>query len=216
MRCRGGASVGLPRSFLMVHRSLSLFAGPLTALAFLGATLGSSTAQSAKEKTEPCTACHGEDGNARIENTPSLAGQPAQYLLIQLILFRDKQRVAEAMTPFVEQLTDEDVQELAAYFSEQKPLPDPDLAPADAALGAQGRKIADANHCGQCHLPSFTGREQMARLAGQREDYLLKALNDFKAGLRPGLDGTMAEAVYNLAEPDFKALAHFLAHQPVE
>jgi cytochrome c553 len=197
----------------MVQRTLSSFAGTVAALALLGAMLGDATAQSAKEKAEPCIACHGEGGNSQIDNVPSLAGQPAKYLLIQLILFRDKQRVVETMTPFAEKLTDEDVQDLAAYFAEQKLLPDPELSPAEPALIAQGQKLADAHHCSQCHLPNFAGREQMARLAGQREDYLLNALNDFKAGERPGLDGTMAEAVYNLKEDDFKVLAHFLAHR---
>jgi cytochrome c553 len=162
-----------------------------------------------KAKSEPCAACHGEDGNSQIENVPSLAAQPPYYLLLQLVLFRDKQRINEAMLPFVEKLTDADLEDLAAYFSAQQLAPEP--APADQTLAAKGKQIADGAHCGQCHLPTYAGREQMARLAGQREDYLLKALTDFKKAERSGLDGTMTEALYNLNEAEFPALAHYLS-----
>ena len=104
---------------------------------------------------------------------------------------------------------DADAEDLAAYFAAQEPKPAP--GPEDPALMAAGRRLAEGNHCGQCHLPDFRGREQMARLAGQREEYLLKALQDFKAARRSGFDGTMTEAVYNLSDADLPALAHYLA-----
>ena len=187
---------------------------PGAALAALLLTIGLAVPAGAAEpaKAEPCGACHGADGNSATEGIPSLAGQPAYYLLMQLVLQRDKQRVVEAMLPFVENMTDADAEALAAHFAAQELKPQP--GPADPALMETGKRLAEANHCGQCHLPDFRGREQMARLAGQREEYLLKALQDFKAGRRAGFDGTMTEAVYNLAETDLPALAHYLARQP--
>jgi cytochrome c553 len=189
-------------------------AAGLLALAFavFGSVAPSSMAADAeagRAKAEPCAGCHGEDGTSRLEAVPSLAGQPSSYLTLQLALFRDKQRVVEAMMPFVEKLSDEDVEDLAAFFSGQRL--DPERGAADPAKLAEGKRLAEANHCGQCHLPDFSGREQMPRLAGQREDYLAKALADYKAGSRPGLDGTMTEVVYPLTDGDIAALAHYLA-----
>jgi cytochrome c553 len=215
MRTCGGAHPAPPPHDRMVQLHRSLVVAALAAVV-LGPSTLSAAAQSVQEKAEPCLACHGEGGNSRLENVPSLAGQPRQYLLIQLMLFRDKQRVLETMTPFAEKLSDEDIQDLAGYFAERKLTPDPEATPADAARMAEGQRLAEVHHCAQCHLPSFAGREQMARLAGQREDYLLKALGDFRAGARPGLDGTMAEAVYNLSEAELKVLAHLLAHQRLD
>src|SRR5260221_12521696 len=106
----------------MVQRTPSSLAGTMVALALFGATLAGAAAQPAKEKAEPCIACHGENGNSQIENVPSLAGQPAKYLLIQLILFRDNQHLVEAMTPFADNLTHQDVQEPAAHFADPKPV----------------------------------------------------------------------------------------------
>ncbi|MGC2517760.1 MAG: c-type cytochrome [Burkholderiales bacterium] len=70
-------------------------------------------------------------------------------------------------------------------------------------------------HCTVCHNPDFSGREQMPRLANQREDYLLKAMRDYKSGARIGYGGaSMSEELSGLDDADLAALAHFLAHLP--
>ena len=67
--------------------------------------------------------------------------------------------------------------------------------------------------CGTCHLPDYRGREQMPRLAGQREDYLIKALRDYKSGVRAGGgQAAMAEVAHPLSEEEIEALAHYLAY----
>jgi cytochrome c553 len=162
-----------------------------------------------RAKAEPCLQCHGTDGVSRLEGVPSLAGQPAYYLQLQLLLFRDRQREVASMSPFAEGLSDADTEDLAGFFAS---LPPP--APAngtDAARIARGRAVAATHHCGSCHLADFRGREQMARLATQREDYLVKAMRDFKANLRAGTDGTMAEVLFPLSDDDLADLAAFLA-----
>ena len=88
-------------------------------------------------------------------------------------------------------------------------------AKADDALVAAGRKVAQGNRCTSCHKDDFSGTQATARLAAQREDYLLKALRDFKAGKRVGGGvAAMADVVYPLGDDDLRALAHFLAHLP--
>jgi cytochrome c553 len=71
---------------------------------------------SVKEKVSLCTSCHGERGVSQTENTPSLAGQPDLFLQWQLVFFRSGSRKNEVMQPIAEQLSNEDIRNLCAYF----------------------------------------------------------------------------------------------------
>lgn len=165
------------------------------------------------QKAQVCVACHGANGNSQMAQTPSLAGQPDGFLQWQLVFFRSGQRKSPVMQPIAESLKDDDIRNVAAFFAAQKPVR-ADAAPGDDAQMAAARKIVQANRCASCHKDDFSGTQATARLAGQREDYLLKALRDFKSGARSG--GAMAammEVVAPLGDPDLQALAHFLARQ---
>jgi cytochrome c553 len=69
------------------------------------------------EKIQLCSACHGDDGNSKIEKMPSLAGQPAFFILNQLFLMREGVRKVEAMAPIVKDLKDEHLDGLSKHFS---------------------------------------------------------------------------------------------------
>jgi cytochrome c553 len=169
-------------------------------------------ASQGEEMAAACAACHGENGNSKTENIPSLAGHPAPYLTIQLILFREQQRQNEVMTPLAKALSDEDIENLAAYFAGQKRIP---MGPAaEPALVAGGKETADAHRCGTCHLPDYSGREQIPRLAAQREDYLAKTMRDYRTGLRSGLDGMMTSVLHPVTNEQIAALATYLAQLP--
>jgi len=71
---------------------------------------------------------------------------------------------------------------------------------------------AAGRRCASCHLDNYAGTKGVARLAGQREDYLLKALRDYKGGLRSGGQAAMAEVAFPLHDEEIVALAHYLAH----
>jgi cytochrome c553 len=163
-----------------------------------------------EEQIAVCAGCHGETGVSSRENTPSLAGHPVLYTQIQLFLFREGQRVNAEMNAVTSGMSDDRLTALAEHY--QKLAAPPSSAAPDPALDARGREIAARHRCGSCHLPDYAGRDQMPRLAGQREDYLLKALRDYKAGARAGDGAQMAEVVYNLGEEDLKAVAHHIAH----
>ena len=69
-----------------------------------------------------------------------------------------------------------------------------------------------ANRCASCHQEGYVGRDNIARLAGQREAYLLKSLRDFKSGKRRGGGvAAMPDAVYPLNDKGLQALAHYLS-----
>jgi cytochrome c553 len=199
---------------------MSRRAGRLCRFAFLAAAVltlalaGQPVAEAAdpplEEQIAVCAGCHGEKGVSSRESTPSLAGHPVLYTQIQLFLFREGQRVNEEMNAVASDMSDDRLTALAEHY--QKLAATPPSAAPDPTLDARGRDIAASHRCGSCHLPDYAGRDQMPRLAGQREDYLLKALRDYKNGARAGDGAQMAEVVYNLGEDDLKAVAHHIAH----
>jgi cytochrome c553 len=166
---------------------------------------------SALEKAAPCQACHGSNGVSQTVLTPSIAGQPSFYLVAQLFLFREGRRDNAAMNAAAKDLRDADLQALADFFAS---LPPPRASgKADAAKAKRGRAVVARENCANCHGAGFEGDNNVPRLAGQREDYLLKALRDYKAGRRVGYgNAVMPETVANLRDAELAAAAHFLAY----
>jgi cytochrome c553 len=163
------------------------------------------------EKLVPCLACHGAEGQSEIENVPSLGAQPAPYSVIQLFLFREQMRVVEPMNEMAKELSDADLQATADALAALPP-PKPPADPGDPARLAAARALTEQNHCNICHRPDFSGQESVPRLADQREDYLLKALRDYKSGARKGYDPAMAEVLQPLADSQLVEFAYYLAH----
>jgi cytochrome c553 len=161
------------------------------------------------EKLQLCTACHGEDGNSKMEKFPSIAGQPAFFVLNQLFLMREGVRKVEAMAPIVKDLKDEDLQALSEHFS-KLPAKASDEA-IDPAQVKKGAEIAEHRRCNSCHQPSLGGLEQVPRIAKQRIDYLIPALKAFRDGTRPGADTAMSVNLGGTSDDDLVALAHYCA-----
>lgn len=157
-----------------------------------------------------CGACHGVNGQSQTKDTPSLAAQPRVFLENQLVLIREGMRDIPAMKGVLEGVTDAEIAALARHYAAQAPRP-PE-GPRDAALFDRGRQAAGAMRCGICHLPNYVGREQVPRVAGQREDYLLHSMRQFRAGQAVGRDTIMAASLYGVGDDDLRALAHFMAH----
>jgi cytochrome c553 len=165
-----------------------------------------------KQAAESCAACHGEDGISSLPGVPSLAGQPDGFIQWQLVYYRSGRRRHEAMTPIAEALSDAEIRSIGAYFAALPPPPPPSEPDPQPELTEAGARIARQHRCGACHKEDFTGQQATARLAGQREDALLKALRDFKSGARTGAGvAAMPDAVAPLTDADLVALAHYLA-----
>ncbi|MDR3469495.1 MAG: c-type cytochrome [Xanthobacteraceae bacterium] len=189
----------------------------LSAVLLAACVLGMTTAAGAgdiaagKEKAQLCAGCHGDTGVSQTENIPSLAGQPDLFLQWQLIYFRSGTRKSEQMQAIIEQLSNTDIQNLGAYFSSLPPF-QPAKPDADPDLSKKGAQAAQGRRCASCHTDSYAGVKATARLAGQREEYLVKALNDFKSAARTGGGvAAMADIAYSLSEEEIAALAHYLA-----
>jgi cytochrome c553 len=168
--------------------------------------------QAGKARAQACIACHGAQAVSSMQNTPSLAGQPDGFIQWQLVYFRSKTRNSDIMDPIAATLTDADIRDLGAYFSSlPPPAPLADADP-DPQRYARGAKVAQANRCANCHGETYAGQQAVARIAHQREDYLLKALRDFHTGKRTGGGiAAMPDAVYPLSDDDLQALAHYLS-----
>lgn len=160
-----------------------------------------------------CLACHGENGRSDTPDTPSLGGMPEFYTLLQLVAFRDKIRSSDIMQAVVTDFTDDDLRAAAAFVSEQ-PMYSGPPQDGDAARLGRGRELVENNRCNVCHGADLLGGNQMPPLRYQREDYLLKALDDYKAERRLGDRAAMVEVVTALSEGDMQDIAYYLANYP--
>jgi cytochrome c553 len=194
-----------------IVRGVSALSPVVVALA-LRAGEASAADDAVKEKAAVCTPCHGEAGISQTENTPSLAGQPDLFLQWQLVFFRSGSRKNEIMQPLAEQINNEDVRNLGAYFASLTP-PKASAPDDDPDLSKKGAQAAEGRRCASCHTDTFAGTKAVSRLAGQREDYLIKALHDYKSNARVGGGvAAMADVAYALSDEEIEALAHYLAH----
>jgi len=179
----------------------------LTAL-LLGA--GAAHAQPRPERLTACAACHGPGGQSALPGTPSLAAQPKLFVENQLVIIREGLRDVPAMKPILAGMADEEIVALATYYAAQ---PAKALTPAPQPAKARaGAAIAQRLLCGSCHLPTYAGQQQVPRLAGQDEAYLLQAMKQLRDHPGPGRDTIMASTLRGLSDADLDSLAHHLGH----
>jgi cytochrome c553 len=164
---------------------------------------------------QTCTACHGAKGISSTRNTPSLAGQPDIFTQYQLVFMRDGGRQAGVMQAIVKNLTDDNIRDLGAYYAT---LPPPPALASKSEVAIDTEKVTGlltSRHCDSCHKPDFAGQGESARLAGQRPEYLKKALIDFRTGVRRGRGmGAMIEVSVTLHEQEIDMIAAYLARKP--
>ena len=172
----------------------------------------SASAETFEERVAPCLACHGEKGQSTTDNTPSLGAQQAPYALIQLFMFREKLRVFEPMNEMAKTLSDDDLRTFSDFIAK---LPKP--VPAEAgepSRMARAQAVAQQHRCNSCHNPDFSGKDNVPRIAGQREDYLVKTLSEYKNNTRHGYDGSMADVMAAVTPEQIADLAWMLARTP--
>jgi len=180
------------------------------ALLFACAAIEPVFAETFAERLAPCLACHGEKGQSEIPEVPSLGGQTAPYLLIQLYLFREKQRTVEIMNDVTKGFTDDDLRTFSDALAKLPP-PQPPNDTADAARMQNGRTLITQNRCNSCHNLDLSGRENIPHIADQREDYLVKTLREYKSNTRHGYDATMAEVLAPISDAQILDLSYYIA-----
>jgi cytochrome c553 len=165
------------------------------------------------ERMVPCLSCHGEKGQSFNPETPSLGAQTSPYVLIQLFLFREKLRRFDLMNDAVKGFTDDDLRTFADAISKLPP-PAPTTDATDPGRMERGQALARQYRCNVCHSADLAGRANVPRIAGQREDFLVKTMREYKGNIRPGYDASMADVLQPIPDADILDLAYFSARQP--
>lgn len=195
-------------------RPLLPVAALLAALSLTPARAGDPQRGEALAKDRGCGNCHGGAGISGERNVPSLAGQQAEYVTLQLILFRERLRTDPPMPDLAQGLDDAQVEDLAAYYAGLSPGPAHDRdAPREAEL-AQGAALSERLRCGICHDAGYHGQAQVPRIAGQREEFLQHALTAYRDNQRHGTDTNMNGVMHGVSDAEIAAIAHYMAHQP--
>jgi cytochrome c553 len=176
------------------------------------ASAASGDIEAGRERAKICAGCHGANGISASPGIPSLAGQRDQFLQWQLVFFRSGRRPNLLMGPIIAQLSDADIRNLGAYYASLPPNTAPAATKPDEAVREKGRQIVAEHHCANCHTDSLRGDRAAASIADQREDYLVKALTDYRSGARPSVGvAAMTEAASGLNDEEIAAIAKYVA-----
>jgi cytochrome c553 len=157
-----------------------------------------------------CANCHGETGVSALEHVPNLAGQNAFYLLAQIDKFGDGRRKDDFMSGLVKVLKPDERFNIAVFYASQPVLPTAASERAQAIAG--GKHFARA--CVGCHGAKGYGTREVARLAGQRNGYLVTALSNYRSGKAGRADSRMTGVAQKLSDAEIAALASFLGTLP--
>jgi cytochrome c553 len=199
----------LCRNGSMRRKSNGWMFGAIILVVILNARATPLHAQSIEEKVQVCTGCHGTDGKPVDKTIPTIWGQQAGYLYIELRDFKRGDRKSDIMQPIASSLERQDMLDIAEYFSGK---PWPDLGQPRAPKDVSERAVS-ANRsvgCTGCHLDHFQGDGTVPRLAGMDKDYLLKQMTDFRTRARGNNPG-MSDLMIATSPDDLAALATYLA-----
>ena len=170
-----------------------------------------------KNKSAICAGCHGADGNSPINPMwPKLAGQHPKYIEKQIRDFKAGNRTDPTMAPMAKPLTDQDIADLAAYFSSQTRQTGKaaaDKVNAGEAIFRAGNAKTGVVACMACHGPAGSGNPQanFPSIAGQHSAYVEKALKDFRDGKRTNDLNTMMQGVVNrMTDQEIAAVAQYI------
>jgi cytochrome c553 len=177
-----------------------------------------------KAQAAVCAACHGQDGNSMVPSFPKLAGLGERYLYEQMKAIRDGVRVVAQMAGQVDNKTDQELADLAAYFDSLARS----RGQADPALVALGEKVYRAGvaerkvaACTACHGPRGNGNGPAGfpALSGQHAEYIASQLRAYQTGYeQPGegryTDGdakVMRSNAFGLSDLEIEAVASYIA-----
>ena len=176
-------------------------------------------ASAGQAKSAICAACHGADGNSAVPNWPKLAGQHAGYLERQTALIKSGARSVPEMMGIVAGMSEQDLQDISAYFSAQTN----NGGVADESIAALGQRIYKAGNadsgvpaCMSCHGPAGEGNPLSGypALAGQHAVYTSKMVKGFRAGENWGEEDApsriMSGVAVELTDAEIEAVASYI------
>lgn len=187
-------------------------------LTFLfAASVNAGDATKGKAKTGVCAGCHNADGNSPLAINPKIAGQGAKYLAKQLHDFKSGARENATMKPMADMLSDEDIQNVAAFYATQKvqhmAVEEKFIEPGQK-LYRDGDADRDVPACIACHGPSGNGMPSAGfpALGGQHAEYTKAQLLAFRDGKRDNdANNVMRDVVRKMSDEQIEAISKYLA-----
>lgn len=186
-------------------------------LAGTGAAMAAGDPVAGKAKTAACAACHNADGNATIAVNPKLAGQHAAYLAKQIRNFISGERVDNMMMSMVSNLSEQDIDDIAAYYSQQKPAPAAVASEEKLDLGEAiyrgGITSVGVAACIACHGPGGNGNPAAGypMLSGQNAAYTVKTLGAFRNGTRANdANSVMRALAKRMTDEEIQAVSNYI------
>lgn len=186
-------------------------------LAVTGPAFAAGDKAAGKQKSAVCAACHGADGNSANAEWPKLAGQHEEYLIKQLKEFRDGGRSNALMSSQAANLSDQDIMDLAAYFSSQTVkggTADETKVALGEAVYRGGNSASGVPACAACHAPNGAGNPaaKFPMLAGQHAKYTANQLHIFAKGERANDAGKMMRNIAaKMTDAEMDAVAEYIA-----
>ena len=165
---------------------------------------GQADAEAGKEKAQLCMLCHKPNFSAA--SIPLLAGQTREYLYKQIKDFKEKRRPGSFMQMNVANLSDQDMRDIADYFSSREVIRE--SFHLDSVKIHQGESKAEKLRCATCHMTDFSGNREVPSLVAIDPNYVMNQLIAFQAGnrLHPLIDGST-----RISESEAEDLAQFFA-----
>lgn len=193
-----------------------LLIASIAGLSLIGAAHAAGTVEAGKAKSATCIACHGPDGNSVAPNFPKIAGQHEDYIIKQLHDYREGRRVNAVMSPMAMPLSDQDILDLAAYYSSQS-VTVGTAAEDQVALGETIYRVGDAasgvSACSACHGPTGRGNPMAGfpSLHGQHAQYTTDQLNYFRDGTRANDAGSMMRSIAGkMSDSQIEAVSQYI------
>ena len=180
--------------------------------------LAQGSADAGAGKVAVCVACHGQNGNDSVlPNVPKLGARGERYLLKQLQEIKSGGRSVALMAGILNNLTDQDLADIAAYYDAQ-PLAEGAVEEAKRALGETlyraGNAAIGVAACTACHAPDGKGNAAAGypALSGQDPGYTEQTLRAFRAGERANDDAAIMRSIAaRLNDAEIAALASYVS-----
>jgi cytochrome c553 len=194
------------------------------ALTVIGTTVqAAGDAEAGQAKAATCVACHGVDGNSAVPTFPKLSGLGHKYLLKQMQDIRDGRRPVALMAGQVDNMTDQDLSDIAAFYDAQ-PRTGGTAEPDKVSLGRKvylgGIAERQVPACSGCHSPTGNGNGPAGypALAGQHADYVTAQLKMFRKGYEDPAGRTnggeakiMRTTAFRMSDMEIEAVASYIA-----
>ena len=196
-----------------------LIAGVVLGVGLAATAHGAGDPAAGEQNAAVCASCHGQGGGKPImASYPKLTNLGERYLYDQLVAIKSGDRSIPEMTGLLDAMSDQDLQDLAAYYDSQEMVvnqADPDLVAQGEALFRGGNMASGVPACSGCHSPNGNGNAPggYPAVGGQNAEYLANQLKSYRSGERAGTSNAqiMVDVATELTDAEIEAVASYIS-----